>query len=286
MYPSLPPGVCGAPGRSRRAELDHLHLSFWMTRTQTICVIYSKVRLRPRHLGALMAEEFRLPVRALKGCTEPRRSQARVPAGVLCAPCVCTDARVGALLPKAGTSSFPAGLRGSEHPLPRPGEFSSWRRPQRLVSWCKAGAPQQPPDHVAGPDRSSSPLQLPLHSSTTLQSPGPCWICPPPYHGDVVAGMEENGEVGLLQAFLQRFQSLHHLISVIPGETWIQRERSVDTVPRFTPTCCRELGFTHELAQLSGRSQETKAAAKGQKSLPCKEPHCSAEQDPDKVLAL
>lgn len=43
-----------------------------------------------------------------------------------------------------------------------------------------------------------------------------------PYHGNVVARIEENGEVRVFQAFLQVFQPLNHLISIIVGESYVR----------------------------------------------------------------
>lgn len=143
---------------------------------------------------------------------------------------------LGASCPKRGPAASQGGVRCSEHPLARPEDLSSWRRGEDrggLFPGAGLGLPSSVQTAwLVRTDEASSPLQLPLHRSTTLRRPGPCWVCPPPYHGNVVAGMEENGEVGLLQAFLQSFQPLHHLISVIPGETWIQRENSANSIPR------------------------------------------------------
>lgn len=198
-----------------------------------------------------MAEEFKLPIRALKGGTEPQHSQPSPPAPTAppecphtCPPWGSHAQRGDQQLPSVGEL-----LRASPGQARRTLQLEERRRLPWFVCWCNTGAPQQPPEHVAGQNGPPSPAQLPLPSITTLQTPALCGTCPPPYHGNVVAGMEENGEVRLLQTFLQSFQALHHLISVIPGETWIRREQSVNSIPhtshpKETSTYCREMGFT------------------------------------------
>lgn len=119
------------------------------------------------------------------------------------------------------------------------------RRAQWFGSWGDAGAPQQRSPHVAARNR-PAPRGHRGRAGCAL-----------PYHGDVVAGVEEDGEVGLLQAFLQSLQPLHHLIRVIPGKPCVQRQRSVRSLPQVLhPKRCRALGFACSWLGFQGGAEE------------------------------
>lgn len=176
--------------------------------------------------------------------------------------CPCWDPRA-----QRKPAASPQGEVLSASPgLPRR-RVQQGRRAQWFGSWGDTGAPQQPSPHVAVRNR-PAPRGHRGRAGCAL-----------PYHGNVVAGMEEDGEVGLLQAFLQSLQPLHHLIRVIPGKPCVQRQRSVRSLPGVLhPKRCRVLGFACSWLSFQGGAEEPRLLPRPRGACPAGT-RCSQSQD-------
>lgn len=179
-----------------------------------------------------------------------------------------------------GPAASPRGEMPSASPgLPRRPVQQGRRRVKWFGSWGEAGAPQQPSPHVAvqnqpGPKPSAAPAPCGDRGRAGFALP---------YHGNVVAGMEEDGEVGLLQAFLQSLQPLHHLIRVIPGEPCVQRQRSVRSPPQAshpkgTSKRCRALGVACSWPSFQGGAEDLRLLPRPRGACPAGT-HCPQRGD-------